>query len=475
MPFESMDDFIGAAEAVGEVKHIHGASLERDVGCLTELFYEKDGPVLMFDGFEGYPEGFRVCANAVRTTRHLALAFGLPLDAHKFDVARHIRDRRRGEPIPPRVVTDGPVLEYVQDGNAVDVEAFPTPLWHKGDGGRYIGTADMVVHRDPDSGYVNVAVYRAMVQGRDRVSLWMNPQKHGNIIAQRYWEKNEAAPVAVVVGCEPVTWLAAPNLLPFGKSEYDLAGSLRGSPVDVIELPVTGLPVPAHAEIVLEGEIPPPSEETAYEGPFGEWPGYYSHEGPECVVRIKRIYHRHNPIIVGQPPMRPKVDPEVNFQVWDHLERSGITDVTGVWSVCNNLLLVISLRQRYAGHAKQALITAAGFRHGDMKTYFLAVDDDIDASNLGEVLWAMCTRVDPTTDIDVLRDSWTADLDPRIPPQKRKENDLTAGRCLIDATKPFAWKDRFPKSNMWSREDRSAVERQYQDLLAKLDLTKGRA
>ena len=139
-------------------------------------------------------------------------------------------------------------------------------------------------------------------------------------------------------------------------------------------------------------------------------------------MRIQRIYHRRNPIINGAPPLRPLgwSNIQIFVQVWEHLERSGVSDVTGVWGFFNGLITVIALRQRYAGHAKQALITAAGFRQGDMKTYYVTVDEDIDPTNLNEVLWAMCTRVDPATSIDIIRDAWTADLDPRVSPARRE-------------------------------------------------------
>ena len=469
MPFESMDDFIKAADQVGEVLHVEGADLELDVGGLTELTAEKNGPMVVFDKFAGYPAGFRVAANANRTLRRFALAMGLPLDIHPLDLLRRWRDKRAdSKPIPARVVKDGPVLANVQQGDAVDIENFPAPRWHPGDGGRYIGTQDMVIVRDPELGWVNMGCYRAMVQRRDRVSLWINPQKHGRILAQKYWRDGKAAPVAVVFGCEPVTWMTASMSPPFGTSEYELAGAYRGSPVDVIELPLTKLPVPAHAEIVIEGEIPPESEETAIEGPFGEWPGYYTHQGPEAVVRIKSIYYRDNPIIAGAPPLRP-----INWSnftnyvhLWEHLERSGITDINGVWGFYNGLLTVVSLKQRYAGHAKQALITATGFRHGDMKTYYVTVDDDIDPTNQEEVLWAMCTRVDPTTAVDVVRDAWTADLDPRVSPTRRAQGDLTVGRMLINACKPFAWREQFAKTNVFGAEDRQKLQAKWGDLLA---------
>jgi UbiD family decarboxylase len=332
----------------------------------------------------------------------------------------------------------------------------------------------MVIVRDPELDWVNMGCYRAMIQRRDRISLWINPQKHGRIIAQKYWRQGKSAPVAVVLGCEPVTWMTASMSPPFGTSEYELAGAYRGSPVEVVKLPLTRLPVPAHAEVVVEGFIPPESEESAVEGPFGEWPGYYTHQGPEAVVRIQRIYHRDRPIIAGAPPLRP-----INWSnftnyvhLWEHLERSGITDIGGVWGFYNGLLTVVALRQRYAGHAKQALITAAGFRHGDMKTYYVTVDDDIDPTNLNEVLWAMCTRVDPATAVDVIRDAWTADLDPRVSPARRAAGDLTVGRMLINACKPFAWRDQFARTNVFSSEERKIVETRWRDLLAAIGADK---
>jgi UbiD family decarboxylase len=477
MPYDSLDDFIKAADALGEVQYVEGADLELDVGGLTELTAEREGPMLVFDKFAGYPAGHRVCANAIRTLRRFALALDLPVDIHALELLRRWRDKRASAlPIAPKTVNQGPVLENILQGDDVNIENFPAPRWHPGDGGRYIGTQDMVIVRDPELNWVNMGCYRAMIQRRDLISLWINPQKHGRIIAQKYWKQRKPAPVAVVLGCEPVTWMTASMSPPFGTSEYELAGAYRGGPVEVVELPVTKLPVPAQAEIVVEGEIPPESEETADEGPFGEWPGYYTHQGPEAVVRIRRIYYRNRPILAGAPPLRP-----INWSnftnyvhLWEHLERSGITDVAGVWGFYNGLLTVVALRQRYAGHAKQALITAAGFRHGDMKTYYLTVDDDIDPTNQDEVLWAMCTRVDPTTDVDVVRDAWTADLDPRVSPARRAVGDLTVGRMLINACKPYGWRDQFPKTNVFGAEERNIVQTRWGDLLARMERNSGR-
>jgi UbiD family decarboxylase len=468
MPFSSLGDFIKAADDAGEVEHVSGADLELEVGCLTELLGEQGGPMLVFDNIPGFAAGYRVCSNAIKSARRFALALDLPLDVHPLELLRLWREKRKSAmTIPATVVNDGAVLEVVQKGEAVNLKAFPAPRWHTGDGGHYIGTADNVITRDPEGGWINVGVYRGMVQSHNRLSLWINPMKHGRILVERYWQKGEVAPVAVVLGCEPVTWMSGSMSPPLGTSEYDLAGSFRGAPVEIVRLPLTGLPVPAGAELVIEGFIPPVTEENANEGPFGEWPGYYTHQGPETVVRIERIYHRRDPIINGAPPLRPIGWSNITtfVQVWEHLERSGISDVTGVWGFYNGLITVIALRQRYAGHAKQALITAAGFRHGDMKTYYVSVDEDIDPTNLNEVLWAMSTRVDPATSVDILHDCWTADLDPRISPSRREAGDLTVGRMLINACRPFTWRDQFPKTNVFSAAERHRIELKWRDLL----------
>jgi len=333
MSYKSLGDFIAATQRLGDLRLVHGADLDLDVGCLTEFAYEKDGPMLLFDRFKGYPDDFKIVTNVYRNSiRRYALALGFPTDAHPIELVKLLRERRRIQTmISPVEVADGPVLENKMKESEVDVGKFPTPKWHAGDGGHYIGTGDVVIIRDPETGWVNFGTYRACVQGRNRVSLWINKHKRGRIIAEKYWSRGSACPVAVVVGCDPLTFMATTS-----RMKYEYSGALHGSAVEVVKGPWTSLPIPAHAEIVLEGELPSPQGETVAEGPFGEWPGYYSHTGQECVVRVKQIGYRKSPTLFGDPPMRPLLSwggdlPAAGAEVWDHLERSGITDVTGVW------------------------------------------------------------------------------------------------------------------------------------------------
>lgn len=468
MGYASLGEFIQAARANGDVKDVHGAALDVEVGCLSELSAELDGPLLLFDRFEGFPEDFRVASNVYRhSCRRYALALGIPSDAHPVDLVQHLRRlRARQVPVKPEEVADGPVLEYCLAGDDVDIRKFPAPRWHSKDGGYYIGTGDLVVIKDPETGWINFGTYRACIQGRDRLSLWIIEHKRGRIIAEKYWARGVPCPVAVVLGCDPLTLMASTTRL-----KYEQAGALHGAPVRVVNAPLTGLPIPAEAEILVEGEIPSPEEETVLEGPFGEWPGYYSHSGQECVVRIKQICHRKSPIVFGHQPLRPMLSfgsdlPDSAARAWDHLERAGITDITGVWGHCHGLMLVIALKQRYPGHAKQALITANGIAAaGSMFGYFVAVDDDIDPANIKEVLWAMCTRTNPATSLNLLNSAWTSDLDPRLTPAQKQDGDFTMGRVLIDACKPFHWRDAFPAANVFLPEEKRAVKEKWAALV----------
>jgi UbiD family decarboxylase len=462
LAFSDLRSFIDAAAALGEAQNINGAHWELEIGCLTELMAEQDGPLLLFDNIPGYPKGFRVVTNGIATPRRFALALGLPTDSPKLEILKIWREKIRGlKAFAPVEVSSGPVAENTMEGARIDLEQFPTPKWHEHDGGRYIGTGDMVITKDPDSGWINVGTYRACVVGKDRMTLWIIDHKHGKQIARRYWQSNRSCPVAVVLGCEPATWMAAPSATKAGVSEYEYAGALRGEPLEVIRAPYTGLPVPATSEIVVEGEIPPPEEESEMEGPFGEWPGYYTHRGKECVVRVKRIMYRNDPIILGNPPLLPITErygiPLFAARIWDHLEQSGVSDIEGIWCHCHTLMVVVSLKQRYAGHAMHALTAIAGMQTGaSMYRYYVAVDDDIDPVDLKQVIWAMCTRVDPAESVQTLK-SWTSDLDPRLGPEKREKGDFTMSRMLIDACKPYPWRDRFPRANKFSAEKRKEI------------------
>jgi 4-hydroxy-3-polyprenylbenzoate decarboxylase len=283
---------------------------------------------------------------------------------------------------------------------------------------------------------------------------------------EQHWARGDAAPVAVVCGADPTLLLSSGQLLPWGLSEYDFAGWLRGEPVAVVSSPRYHLPIPATAEIVLEGRVPPPEQVSHLEGPFAEFTGYYASDSrPEPVMQVEAVSYRDDPILLGSPPFRPTGEsgglPMRAALIWNALDAAGVTDVRGVYRLepgGSTLLTVISLKQAYAGHAKQAALASLGSRAGGyLSRYVILVDEDIDPSDQGEVLWAIATRCDPETSIDVVRNCWGTALDPRLTPEKRARRDFGVSVGIIDATRPFHWRDQFPLVNAISQELRAEL------------------
>ena len=444
--------FIKHAESVGELEIIHGANADLEIGALFELSYDQlHPPVLLFDNIKDFPSGFRVLCN-VRTAHFVSGDRNLEgLKAYRLG-----RKEMR-EPIPPRVVESGPIFENVYEGDAVDVLKFPAPKWHEGDGGNYIGTECMVVTRDPDSDWVNFGTYRVMVQDDKTLSVFIEPGKHGDVIRRKYWARGQPCPMSVSVGQAPILGAVASSPVRQGQSEYAVAGGSIGRPIDVVLGKVSGLPIPADAEIVFDGFMPLPEHDSRSEGPFGEWPGYYaSHERPEPVLQVKAIYHRNDPIVTGWPPTNPtKRGAEVFLSrlagIWDALEASGVQEIQGVWNLAGSghrFTTVISIKQLHAGHAKMAGLVAAGCSAGAYMTRMvIVVDEDIDITNAAEVMWALSSRWDPKTQTHIIGGCWTGHIDPRLPPEKRESGDISMSRIIIYAVRPYHWKDKYPKIN----------------------------
>jgi UbiD family decarboxylase len=468
-----VDDWL----AENQLKQIEGVDVDLEIGALSEVVGAgPEAPALLFDKIQGYPRGFRVLTNMFQTQRRTASALGLGKHLKGPALVNTIRATLESyRSLPPVTTSSGPVMENILEGKQVDLFKFPAPKLHKEDGGRYIGTQDAVITRDRDGNWINLGAARVQVQEPSVATVYISPGKQTRLIAERYWERKENCPVAIVCGIEPVLFAAASLGLPWGVSEYDFAGHFRKDPVRVISGQDTHLPIPADAELVLEGEMPPPEIDSRPEGPFGEWTGYYaSGTRPAPVVHIKRIYYRNDPIITVVPLL--KVYPLDSYlsilfrsaEIWNEIEKCGITDVRGVWLMESGprFLLVISIRQRYGGHARQAAHVAIGAREGGyLGRFVILVDDDIDPSNTADVLWAIATRCDPETSIDIVRGCWSSPLDPRISPERRRQGDFTNSRAIVDACKPFTWIKDYPKAHGLGPEERERVFRKWKHII----------
>ncbi len=470
-PQTDLRDFLDQVEDGGELKRVTGAHWDKEVGAVTEVLYREKvdrSPLLMFDEIADYPKGMRLVYGMLGSPLRLALALGIsPEDSRD---RRRLLDLYRAKikaqaPIPPRIVNTGPVMENIDRDDDVDLLKFPVPIHHELDGGRYIGTACGVVTRDPDTGRVNVGTYRVQVNGRDSATSYISNGKQGRIQRDKYLTAGKPCPMVIIIGIDPATYIAARYTLSDQVPELDWAGGLAGGAIECIEGEVTGLPFPAHAEIVLEGEVS--ATETAPEGPFGEWTGYYAGGArDEPVIKISRVYYRDNPILTcaaSQKPPHSHLFERCFIRsagLLDSLEGAGIPDVKGVWvhqAGSGRTFVAISIKQRYFGHANQVGLVASQVNPtGYVGRYVVVVDDDIDPTDIHDVIWAMGTRSDPKTDITTLDRCWSSRLDTMVTDDK-----LYNSRVVIDACIPYERIDSFPQVVQTSPELAAEMRRKF--------------
>jgi 4-hydroxy-3-polyprenylbenzoate decarboxylase len=285
---------------------------------------------------------------------------------------------------------------------------------------------------------------------------------HGAIHCDKYFKKGEPMPVVMVVGGDPLAFLLGGLEAPYGTFEFDMIGGMRGRAEKMVRGKITGLPIPANAEIVLEGYVHP--DRKIVEGPFGEWTGHYAGGAKPCtVIDVKAIYHRNDPILVGVPPMGAGPDEMARYRavmrsatIKQNMTNAGVPDVQQVW--CHEvggarMFHGVSIKQRYPGHALQAATIAAqcgGSAYASK--YIVVTDEDVDVTNLEALIWAMLTRTDPKESIQILDGAWDSPADPRIPPDKRKIGDMSHSVALINACRPWHWRNEFPLANTPSAE-----------------------
>jgi len=475
MGYKDLRQWIEKVEELNQIKKIEGADWDLEMGAITELIYHEGKgipPAILFGKVPGYPEEFRTLFGATCSVERMTLTLGLPSSIKtNIDLVNAYRDRLKDfKTIPPKIVKDGPIFENVDRGDAVNVLKFPVPKMHELDGGRYIGTGCLIITRDPDEDWVNFGTYRVMVHDEKSVAFFISPGKHGNLQRQKYFERGEPCPVVVCAGQDPLLFLASGNEVEYGVSEYDYAGGFKGEPVEVVLGEYTGLPIPAHAEIALEGEAV--FGDLKEEGPFGEWTGYYASSArPEPVIRVKNVYYRNDPILCCARPGRPPSDYSFSkcvvksAMIWDELEKAGVPNVRGVWSHeagGGRMFNIVSIKQSYPGHSRQAGMVASQCHAGAyLGRYVVVVDEDIDPSNTFDVLWAISSRSEPAESIEIIRRCWSGPLDPRIPVEKKGFNS----RAVIDACRPYEWKDKFSPVVESSPELREATLKKWREVI----------
>jgi len=428
-------EWLAGVAAIGQLMRITAeVSRNEEMGAITYLLHQTiNAPALLFERIKGCPPGFGALWNPLGSSvDRFALAIGEPTGLAVMELIRRCKARFNVQ-LPPVYVdaSEAPVNAHHMFGDEVDVRIFPAARHWPRDGGEYIGTCDAIITRDPDGGWLNVGTYRQMVQGKDRVGLYLSPGKDARLHIERYWSRNKPCEVVCCWGIDPATFIAASQTFPKTVSELDFIGGLTGRPVELVKGQAGSLPYPARAEIVVEGVIPPNSQKL--EGPFGEFQGYYGRpEDYAFLVEVTAAHYGNEPILThalmaDYPANECALLYSVarSARIWSDLDRLGVPGIKGVYchpaAAGGFAMTVVALEQRYAGHAPQALALAAQVPGGAyFSKWIIAVDDDVDPSNVNQVLWAMSTRCNPVEDIDILRQTWSTWLDPtQNPPEER--------------------------------------------------------
>lgn len=475
MENKDLRGWLEEVDKMGELKRIEGAHWDREIGAISEIMAERENSALLFDKIQDYPEGYRVLSNAFLSHNRMALVLGVPQNLSSVEMVDALRERLKTvKPVAPVEVETGPVKQNILTGKDVDLLKFPTPVWHELDGGRFIGTGCAVISQDPDESWTNLGTYRCRIFDKNLMSVSMNPGKHGTMMMGKYHNRGESFPLAVACGMDPALFMAACSpLTGMGESEYDFTGYIKGEPVQVTRGEITSLPIPATAEIVIEGEIPPPDRmEKRADGPFGEWRRVYS-SASFPIMEVKSIMYRNDPIILGVPPLKMHIPfpfsiPVMAAEMWNVLEYAGIPGVTGVWfglGLVWPVFCVISIKQSYSGHAKQAALAAASCRANTVGGLFvIVVDDDIDITNEKDVMWAISSRAN-LDNIQILHGMQTKAGTQKKAPTPGEEPALVNDRVIIDACWPYERRNQFPVTSCFSPEYQKKIIKKWQSFL----------
>ena len=473
MAFRNLTEFLRALEAEGELVRIR-----REVSPLLEIAeiadraVKGDGPALLFENVSGssMPVAINLFAARRRTLRALGIGSWEEWDARleplldpkppegfveKLKSIPKLTDLAQ---VFPKTVRSGPCQEVVETGDAVDLTKLPVLTCWPQDAGPFI-TLPLVITRDPATRKVNAGVYRMQVFDRNTTGMHWQKHKDGAGQARGYEREDRRMEVAVAIGADPATVFSGVAPLPSGISEFLFAGFLRGEGVLLVSGKTVDVPVPAEAEIVLEGYVHP--GERRREGPFGDHTGFYSLDDDFPVFHVTAVTRRREPVylttIVGKPPMEDGFLGEAVERLFLPLVRRMIPELVDmhlpVEGIFHNLMLV-SIDKRYPGHARKTMHAIWGTGQMMFTKTIVVFDRDANLRDFPGMLWRALTAIDPERDIEFVHGPVDElDFASRLP--------CYGSKMGIDATRK--WKEegftrRWPDEIVMSEDVRRRVD-----------------
>ena len=436
MAYRSLRDFIARLESTGRLNRVSApVSPYLEMTEIQTRLIAEQGPAVLFEnvvGDEGTRYDMPVLVNLFGTVERVAWGMNREPDQLR-EVGETLAFLRQPEPpsgwreaiemlpllntvraMKPRTIGAGPVQEVVLMGDDIDLGRLPIQTCWPGEPAPLI-TWPLVVTKGPSRSRIdnyNLGIYRMQVVGRDKTLMrWL--AHSGGAQQHRRWaeEKHEPLPAAAVIGADPGTILAAVTPVPDTLSEYQFAGLLRGQKVELVRAKTVPLEVPAEAEIVIEGHVS--LDDYRDEGPFGDHTGYYNAVEPFPVFTVSAITMRRDPIYLstytGRPPDEPSILGEALNEVFIPLLVQQFPEIVDFWlppEGCSYRIAVVSIKKSYAGHAKRVMMAVWSYLRQFMYTkWVIVVDDDIDARDWKDVMWAVSTRMDPARDITIVENT----------------------------------------------------------------------
>ena len=422
MQYSDLRQFIAQLEARGDLKRIRAEVSPRlEMTEICDRVLRAGGPALLFERPAGHD--IPVLANLFGAVRRIAAAMGLADTRALREVGKMLAFLREPDPpkglrdlwdkfpvwkqllnLPPKVVSRAPSQEVILEGDDVDLARLPVQTCWPLDAGPLI-TWGLTVTRGPAKPRQNLGIYRQQVLGRNRVIMrWLAHRGGALDFRDHVALSKEPFPVAVALGADPATMLAAVTPIPDALSEYQFAGLLRGARTELVRCLGNTLEVPATAEIILEGVID--DSETSAEGPHGDHTGYYNEVERFPVMTVQRMTMRRSPIYhstyTGKPPDEPAMLGVALNEVFVPLLQKQFPEIVDFYlppEGCSYRLAVVSMKKQYPGHAKRVMFGIWSYLRQFMYPRFIVVcDDDVDVRDWKEVIWALTTRVDPARD-----------------------------------------------------------------------------
>jgi UbiD family decarboxylase len=468
MAYRDLRDYVSTLEKHGKLRRVtKEVDKDWEIAAVCRQLFKRispqQRPAVMFENVKGF--NIPVVAGVLGASREI---YALGLQTETVEGINHKWDHALGNPIPPRMVKEGPCKENILHGKDVDITKLPVPTWTVGEDPAPFFTSPYLITKDPDNGVRNIGTYRMQVKGPNKTGLLIGVRQDAALHIRKNNAKNKPTPVAVVIGADPSIGYVSVSKMSEALDEFAVAGALRGEPVDLVPCETVPLEVPATAEIVLEGEIPANSVEP--EGPFGEYTGYMGPAGNEPFFSIKCMTFRNKPLyqafISQMPPSESSCIRGIGreWPLFKHLKDTlhiPIKDLRLKEAGGSGAYLVISLKKQFVGQVRQLMYGAWSLRTGFGKIT-VVVDDDIDVWDDFAVDWALSWHVRPDKDIYIERDVQAVGLDPSQAPVGVLQHDPSRNlgcRIGIDATR----KHQYPAVSLPPKEHLDLVASRWKD------------